>query len=88
MEPREYDERTCVVVVNIEETTVGLIVDTVKEVREILPDNVSPPPAIGKSDKSRYILGMGKVGEEVNILLDLSKLLAEEELASLQTAES
>lgn len=88
MEPREYDERTCVVVVKIDETTVGLIVDTVQEVREILPENVSPPPSIGKSEKSRYILGMGKVDEDVNILLDLSKLLKDEELASLQTAES
>ncbi len=84
MEPRDYDERTCVVVVNLEGMFVGLIVDTVEEVREIPEENVSPPPQLSKSEESRYILGMGKVGDEVKILLNLCKLLREEELASLQ----
>jgi len=84
MEPRAYDERTCVVVVNLDGMFVGLIVDTVQEVREIPEESVSPPPQLSKSEKSRYILGMGKVGDEVKILLNLCKLLREEELASLQ----
>lgn len=85
MKARDYDERTCIIVVNIEDISVGLIVDTVKEVREILPENISHPPAVGGSEKSRYILGMGKVGDDVNILLDLNKLLNAEESELLQT---
>ncbi len=89
MKPREYDERTCVVVVNIEDTSVGLIVDTVQEVREINPENVSPPPAVSRdSERAKYILGLGKIGDEVNILLDLAKLLQDEEMGALQTVEA
>ncbi len=85
--PRDYDERTCVIVVNIEGSVVGLIVDTVQEVREIRPENVSPAPKLGRSEKVRYILGMGKVGDEVKILLDVGKLLREEEIVALQDNE-
>jgi len=83
MEARPYDERTCIIVVNLDGAFVGLIVDTVQEVREIPSDKVSAPPRFGHAEKSRYILGMGKVGSEVKILLDVGKLLKEEELAAL-----
>jgi len=88
MAARDYDERTCVVVVSLQGAFVGLIVDTVQEVREILPDKVSAPPKYGKSEKSRYIMGLGKVGEEVKILLDVGKLLREDEVAVLKDKDS
>lgn len=88
MPARDYDERTCVIVVDINGGVVGLIVDTVQEVREILPENVSPPPTLSRSEKARYILGMGKVGEEVKILLDVGKLLREEEMSALRDRET
>jgi purine-binding chemotaxis protein CheW len=80
MDPKEYDERTCVVVVELNNTAVGLVVDTVEEVREIPEKNVSPPPQVAQGASSRYILGMGKVEDEVKILLDVNKLLFEEDL--------
>ena len=83
MEERAYDDRTCVVVVKVRETNVGLIVDTVSEVREIAEDCVSAPPSIARGARSRYIAGLGKVGAEVKILLDVDKLLFEEEWAEL-----
>ena len=83
MEPRAFDDRTCVVVVKVHETSIGLIVDTVSEVREIPAENVSPPPKAATTASGRYILGLGKVGEEVKILLDVQKLLFEDELAGL-----
>ncbi|MHC4886759.1 MAG: chemotaxis protein CheW [Planctomycetota bacterium] len=46
MDPRDYDERTCVIVVQLETATVGLVVDTVQEVREIMEARWRPvPPA-------------------------------------------
>lgn len=87
MPARDYDERTCVIVVDLDGMSVGLIVDTVQEVREIAEENVSPPPRLsGNSEKGRYILGMGKVGEEVKILLDVGTLLRQEELAAIHDA--
>jgi len=86
MPPRDYDDRTCVIVVNINETNVGLIVDTVSEVREIPEQHVAPPPKVRRGPGSRYILGLGKVGDDVKILLDVNKLLFDEELGQLEGA--
>ena len=85
LEPREYDDRTCIVVVNINDKAVGLVVDRVSEVADIPESQVEPPAQIGSGTSSRYILGMGKIGEEVKILLDVDKLLYEDELSSLNT---
>ena len=82
MEPREYDERTCIVVVNIGGAQVGLVVDTVNEVRNIDDSQISPPPKTAGADSARYIQGMGKVGEEVIILLEGQRLLYENEVAA------
>lgn len=83
MDVRDYDERTCVVVVNLRDSLIGLVVDTVNEVRTIPEDNVSPPPKVASTESTRYIHGMGKVGDEVKILLDVSRLLFEDELEEL-----
>jgi purine-binding chemotaxis protein CheW len=80
MELREYDERTCIIVMEYEETSVGLIVDTVNEVADIPEDHIDPPPRTHSGIESSYILGMGKIGKEVNILLNLEKVLFVDEI--------
>ena len=82
MENRPYDERTCIIVVNINGTQVGLVVDTVNEVRNIDDEQISPPPKAAGADSAQYIQGMGKVNEEVIILLEGQRLLYEHELAT------
>ncbi len=81
MPGREYDERTCIVVINLRGGQVGLVVDTVNEVRSIEETNVSPPPKSGGASSAQYIRGLGKVGEEVKIILDANKLLFEDEMS-------
>ncbi|MGL6195243.1 MAG: chemotaxis protein CheW, partial [Thermoguttaceae bacterium] len=83
MEPRNYDERTCIVVVNIGGSQVGLVVDTVNEVRNIDDDQISPPPKTAGADSAQYIQGMGKVSDEVIILLEGRRLLYEHEVSAL-----
>jgi len=80
---RAYDDRTCIIVVNIENTEVGLVVDEVSEVSDIPAKNVEPPPRTGKSNGSRCIQGMGKIGAEVKILLDVKELLFDEQMLQL-----
>ena len=75
LEERPYDGRTCTVVVNFDEKAVGLIVDRVSEVMEIPSGEVVPPPEMKKGESSRFIQGMGKVGDEVKILLNMERLL-------------
>jgi purine-binding chemotaxis protein CheW len=85
LEPRDYDERTCIIVVEIDGTSVGLVVDTVNEVADIPEDQVEPPPK-SKRKGGGYIQGIGKIGKEVKILLDINKILYEEELETLSEA--
>ncbi len=82
---REYDERTCIIVVEIDGTSVGLVVDTVNEVADIPEDQVEPPPK-SKHKGGSYIQGIGKIGKEVKILLDINKILYEEELETISEA--
>ena len=79
MEERAYDERTCVVVVRVAENTIGLVVDRVNEVAEIPGAQIEPPPRTSKHHNS-FIKGMGKIGDSVKILLDMEKLILDEEL--------
>jgi purine-binding chemotaxis protein CheW len=79
VEERPYDDRTCIVVININEQPVGLIVDRVLEVLDIPGSEIEPPPRMRKGRGNRFIQGMGKVGDQVKILLDANKLLFNEE---------
>ena len=82
---REYDERTCIVVVEIDGTSVGLVVDTVNEVADIPEEQVEPAPK-SKRKGGSYIQGMGKIGQEVKILLDINRILYEDELETISEA--
>ena len=73
MEPKPYDERSCTVVINSRDMLVGFIVDTVAEVLEIPPENVEDARSTGEKDKC--LRGLGKVGDEVKILLEAEPLL-------------
>jgi purine-binding chemotaxis protein CheW len=81
---RDYDDRTCIIVVNMDDTAVGLIVDKVNEVVDIADNQIEPPPRSGRAS-SRYIQGLGKIAEEVKILLDVNSLLYDEELEHIRT---
>ena len=80
LEPREFDDHTCIIVVNLNGTAVGLLVDTVSEVMNIPLKQIDPPPSVKKGETSRYLQGLGKVGDSVKILLDIRKLLYDQEL--------
>lgn len=84
LETRDYDDRTCIIVVNINDISVGLIVDTVNEVVDIPESEIDPPPKTHSGVGSNYIQGMGKIGSKVKILLDIEKILYEEELEQIR----
>lgn len=82
-EELEYNDRTCIIVIEIKDLSVGLIIDAVADVINIAAENVVPPPQLNKESKNRYIKAIGKVGNEVKLLLDCEKLLSDEELDHL-----
>ncbi len=77
MDEREYDERTCIIVVQYKTIAVGLIVDTVREVTDIPEERIAPPPKTSKGKSAQFIKGMGRLEDSVKILLDVEKLLFE-----------
>jgi len=81
---RSYDDRTCIIVVNMNDILTGLIVDRVSEVIDIPELQVDPPPQMGNSGKNNFIQGMGKVGEAVKIILDINKLLQKNDFKEIE----
>lgn len=81
MEGREYDDRNCIIIVSVHESFIGFIVDTVAEVHNIDESNIEPSPNFkNDSVNDRYISGLGKVGDEVKILLDVEKIISDKDL--------
>jgi len=70
----DYNERTCVIVININDLSTGLIVDNVSEVISIPKTEIIAPQGVVK-ENNRFIKGLGKVGDDVKLLLDCEKLL-------------
>ncbi|MBD1401592.1 chemotaxis protein CheW [Pelovirga terrestris] len=80
---RDYDDRTCIIVINVDSTEVGLVVDEVSEVADIPESHVEPAPRTSKNSDNSYIQGMGKMNNRVIILLDVHKLLFSNEMQRL-----
>lgn len=80
MEEREYDKKTCVIVVNAsfgdQTIAVGVVVDTVLEVINFDESNIQPTPDYNESADKGFIVGLGKVQESVIILIDIDHVLA------------
>ena len=86
-QPIEYNDRTCIIVLNVRSMLVGLIVEKIAEVVDIEEKDILPPPEIGKSDRTQnqYVYGIGKVGDTVKLLLDPVRLLNDDMTAAEQT---
>ena len=75
---KEYDELTCIVVIEYSEYSVGLVVDAVKEVMYISEENILPPPSDRLNYYNQFIKNIGRVGNDMKLLLDLDKFLVQE----------
>jgi purine-binding chemotaxis protein CheW len=90
MESMDYNERTCIIVVEIlgqgGSLLMGVVVDTVSEVLNIKVNEIEETPSFGTKLETEYILGMAKMNGGVKILLDIDKVLSAEELEILDKA--
>lgn len=82
-QPAEYDDRTCIVIVDINGIVAGLIVDKVAEVINIDDCDISQPPDYRTGFQNKYIKGIGKLKDSVLLLLDCEKLFKEDELEEI-----
>jgi purine-binding chemotaxis protein CheW len=76
---------TCIIIVEVqlggEETVLGALADSVKEVMDIEPKDIEPAPRMGTSIRADFIQGIGKHGDDFIILLDIDKVFTEDELS-------
>ena len=90
MAARGYNERTCIIVVEIasqsETVQIGIVVDSVSEVLTITGGNIEDTPTFGTKLNTDYILGMAKMEGGVKILLDIDRVLSAEEVSLLERA--
>ena len=77
---RPYDDRTCIIVLDMEENSAGLAVDRVLEVVEIPPADIAPPSHWETAGGKSVVMGMGKRGEQVSLILNIRELLYEKEV--------
>jgi purine-binding chemotaxis protein CheW len=76
---KPYDEHTCIVVIEYADFSLGLIVDNVNEVINIEETAVSAPPNAKLNHYNQYIRNIGRVNDNVILLLDLDKFLQQEQ---------
>lgn len=81
--------KSCIVIIETindnEKIDIGIIVDSVSEVLEILPADIEPAPHFGANIRADFISGMGKVNDKFVIILDISRVLSVDEMSSLSS---
>ncbi|WP_126976382.1 chemotaxis protein CheW [Frigidibacter oleivorans] len=80
MPERAYDDRTVIIVMELDDAPVGLIVDGVREVLEIPPSQIDRAGQFGRVTQRPVIAGVGRVGERVAVLLDPAVLVSDAEI--------
>jgi len=84
MNTAEITEETCIIVVETSHAnrkfSTGVVVDRVQEVLDIAGKDIEETPQFGSAVNTDFILGMGKIGESVKILLDIDRVLASDDL--------
>lgn len=87
MEPKEYNERTCIIVAEVNmngvQKLLGIVVDMVSEVVTISNDQIEPPPEYGTNLEHSAILGIGKIKDRVVIILDIDEVFMCDELVKM-----
>ena len=88
---RVYDQNTCIIIINIElngsQKQIGIIVDIVSEVCNILASDIEEPPTYGSEKEDSFLSGVGKIKDKVVMLLNIEKVLNTNEIVKLLTEQ-
>jgi len=90
MEEAEITDQSCIIVVEISQGqrnfSTGIVVDHVQEVLDIAGQDIEEAPQFGSSVDTNFILGMGKIGDSVKILLDIDRVLISDDLQGIASS--
>lgn len=86
----EHTEKTCIIVVEVVDEIgklqIGLIVDSVSEVVNIVPEDIEATPRFGVKLDTDFILGMAKGKDAVRTLLDIECIIVSEDIAMIKAS--
>ena len=81
--PRDFDDETRTVIVNVGDRILGYVVDEVTQVMRIAADQIQPAPVAVAAVASRHIAGLARIDDRLLIILDIEKLLLPRDLEAL-----
>ena len=87
LENTEHTKNTCIIVIDGECGQVGMIVDQVSGVMDLVDEQIEATPEIGDAAKLRHVIGMAKANDTVIILVDVARTLSKEELSGCLPTE-
>ena len=79
-----YDQFTVVIILNIAGRVVGMVVDSVSDVTQLTPAQIKPAPEMGSVLNTDYLIGLGTLDERMLILLDIDRLMSNEEMGLIE----
>ncbi|MBT1443023.1 chemotaxis protein CheW [Shewanella sp. JM162201] len=83
LQPAEVDDSTRIVIIEAEKQVIGILVDSVAEVVYLRRSEIDNAPNVGTEESAKFIQGVSNRDNELLILVDLDKLLSDEEWAEL-----
>lgn len=81
-----YDGFTVVIILNLTSRVVGVVVDSVSDVINLMPEDIRPAPDVDSAVDTSCIIGLGSINERMLILLDIGKLMSSPDM-QLTSAE-
>ncbi|MDD3042516.1 MAG: chemotaxis protein CheW [Methanosarcinaceae archaeon] len=84
-EPKKNDDNTRIIVVEYDNATIGMMVDSVSEVKYLSSENIEEIPSfLALRDESKFLKGVGKLEDGLLTLMDLKELFSEDELKEIK----
>jgi len=80
----QYDEFTVVIILSVARRVLGIVVDAVSDVTTLAPQQIRPAPEFGGSFDTRFITGLGTVGDRMLILTDIERLMTSRDMQLIE----
>ena len=87
MEEAEANAENCIIVVQTRGVEIGVLVDKVSEVVDIAGAEIEDVPSFGTEISTEYLLGVGKTGDKVRLLLDIDFIVSEQEISGIRSVK-
>lgn len=86
MDQTEITDETCIIVIKTSKMMMGILVDKVSEVVNVASGDIEDTPSFGADVNPEYLLGVGKTGGRVRLLLDIEKVITASDIVNMKKA--